>query len=498
MRRLALPLLFCSLLLAISPAEGGPQDTRVGETRVLYNKAGTTIRATATATGAAVATLAAGTQVRVLEVTLPWVRVSATPAGGAAVEGWLRAYEAVEPTALSANPPPAHTVVAAAGTADARDVTAAGRQLTAGTERGYRASRAELEAAYLQVDRLERDTAAMDPMDSIAFFMDGDLGRRGRDCQLPPRKPAGDKLNEGRKRGGDVGDTIGKVGGEIFKRIGGKSKDAEKVAKLIGGATDYFQDLEKQFSPGQEYYLGRAVAATAIAKYGVERDDNLRRYVRQVGDAVVRLTSRVGGTFGGYHFEVLATDEVNGVAGPGGYVLVTRGAVKACRTEDELAAILCHELAHVERKDGEAVLRRGKNFQATVKAAGSAVSTLTDVGDSRIGGELLKVFTQAVGEMSRTAIEHGYGRELEFAADRDATYLLHDVYYDWNGMRSYLMGMSAAHTAHAGATHADPAARAAALDAVLPSLGAYPPRPVEGDARLSRLRAALGARPAGK
>ncbi|HVG94881.1 MAG TPA: hypothetical protein VND21_10575 [Planctomycetota bacterium] len=95
MRRLGLPLLFCGLLLAISPAEGGPQDTRVGETRVLYNKAGTTIRATATATGAAVATLAAGTQVRVLEVTLPWVRVSATPAGGAAVEGWLRAYEAV-------------------------------------------------------------------------------------------------------------------------------------------------------------------------------------------------------------------------------------------------------------------------------------------------------------------------------------------------------------------------------------------------------------------
>ena len=52
------------------PAAAGPQDTRVGETRMIYAKAGTVIRAEGAATAAPVATLPAGTQVLVAEAEL--------------------------------------------------------------------------------------------------------------------------------------------------------------------------------------------------------------------------------------------------------------------------------------------------------------------------------------------------------------------------------------------------------------------------------------------
>jgi hypothetical protein len=101
--------MFAAFLAGALPAVAGPQDTRVGETRVVYAKAGTVIRAEGAATAAPVATLPLGTQVLVQEVKLPWVKVQATPAGASApVVGWLRAFEAIEQTAVAAAQPPAH------------------------------------------------------------------------------------------------------------------------------------------------------------------------------------------------------------------------------------------------------------------------------------------------------------------------------------------------------------------------------------------------------
>ena len=49
--------------------------------------------------------------------------------------------------------------------------------------------------------------------------------------------------------------------------------------------------VQGNFTPTQEYYLGRAVAANAIAKYGLDGDVGRRMYVKRIGDAVVRLAS---------------------------------------------------------------------------------------------------------------------------------------------------------------------------------------------------------------
>ncbi len=93
--------------------------------------------------------------------------------------------------------------------------------------------------------------------------------------------------------------------------------------------------------------------------YGLDPDEGMQQYVRAVGAALVELSDRVPATYGGWHFAVLDTDIANGICGPGGFVLVTRGAVKRCRDEEELAGILAHEIAHVSLRHGEAILRSG-------------------------------------------------------------------------------------------------------------------------------------------
>jgi len=457
------------VLLSAGSVLAGPQDTRVGETRMTYDKAGTVIRATASATGAPVATLPANTPVQVLEVKLPWVRVGA---GGQ--EGWIKAYQAIEPAALSQAPPPASADGAGAAGVNSRDVASVGRQLDAGTEAGYRASRQDLDRGYAGVNELEHLTARMDPSECLTFIMGGDIGRKGCDYLLPARLPPTPDYEDGGggKKGPDLGGAAKALGG----LLGGKTgKVVEKVGAGAAALQGYMGKLNERFTPKQEYYYGRAVAANAIARYGVDPDPARRAYVRHVGDAIVRVGKSFPANYGGYHFEVLNTDEVNGISGPGGFVLLTRGAVQACKTEDELAGIIAHELAHVLGKHGENTLRKSQSFQNSLGLLGGIAGAVTDKGDARWTQGLVKFFGESVGEMSKNSLEHSYGKEYENAADQQGTVLLYDVLYDWSALRSFLLQLATKPDAHGdSATHASPAQRAADLAGLVASYGPFP------------------------
>jgi Zn-dependent protease with chaperone function len=496
------------LAVALALAAGGlsaprlagasPMDSKVGDVRVAYAKKGTTLRGDAAITAAAVASLPSGTRVSVVEVKLPWIRVQKE---GGAEAGWVKAYETVEPEVLAAEPPPPH-VTADAGSASARDVTAAGRQLDAATERGFRASRADLAAGYAAVDRLEATTVAMDPAETIEFIMEGDLGRRGRNYLRPPRLPL-EAYVPGDDEGGGGGPSIPDVGsvpglGGLLGKVGGKhAKELGTALKVAAGLGKMVSKMQKEFTPTQEYYLGRAVAANAIAKYGVSKDEALRKYVRLVGDAVIRVADPryVVPTVCGYHFEVLDTDEVNGVSGPGGFVLVTRGAVMACQDEEELAGILLHEVAHSARKHAEQVLRRGKNFGNMIGGLVSIAGTVSGVDDSRWGAGLVDFFSKASSEMARTSQEHAYGPQFEYDADQFSTGLLYDTLYDHVGLRDWLRRRGTDPNAHGDANHAPPEQRAQYLDGIVAQWGASLPKPAVKVERANRFRRAVGRTP---
>ncbi len=486
----------CAILVALSAspietATAAPVDAKVGETRAVFKRAGTPLRDDKSVRAGVVVVLPKETSVVVRRVQLPWLQVTATVQGKGNVSGWLRAFETVLPSALKRSGAPAHRTTPRRGGTSSRDVTAAGRQLDASTERGYRASRAELAQAYAAVDAMEDATASLDPAEAIEFILEGSLGRRGLDYARPARVPAGKggASSGGSRRGSGL---AGKIGGEVVKRLGGSRRAGEAAGAALSGAAQMAQQLNERFTPGQEYYLGRAVAAQAIAKYGVDKDAARRRYVRMVGEAIVRTNSRLPANHGGYHFEVLDSDEINGVSGPGGFVLVTRGAVQACRSEAELASVLCHELAHCSKKHGEATIRKGKRFGGMIKTLASTGAAAAGANDVKFAAGLVQFFGEAAGEMARTSIEQGYGRNLEFAADAEGTFLLWDVYYDHTALRSYLTQLGTLNRGHGHAgTHASPQVRAGALSAAIAQRRPFTFDDATRSARQARFDAAI-------
>lgn len=102
----------------------------------------------------------------------------------------------------------------------------------------------------------------------------------------------------------------------------------------------------------QELTFGRMVSYELLNKFGnkVNTDPELNNYVNLVGQSIAKSTSKRPQIK--YRFGIIDTDEINAFACPGGYIFVTTGLLKVLYDENELAAVLAHEIGHIEHGDG--------------------------------------------------------------------------------------------------------------------------------------------------
>ena len=158
------------LLLALASAGVVYAEVKAGEGRAVQAKVGAPLREAPKPLAKAVSTLPFGTRVIVQEVQDAWARVS-TPEGAT---GWVRTSDLVEAGALTSR-------AARTGAVASADVSAAGRSFDEPTEQGYRATQADLDAAYRLVDAMEQQSLKLDSPALEAFIRDGDLvSRDGR------------------------------------------------------------------------------------------------------------------------------------------------------------------------------------------------------------------------------------------------------------------------------------------------------------------------------
>ena len=140
---------------------------------------------------------------------------------------------------------------------------------------------------------------------------------------------------------GELGAAVGEATGTINRQ------QAESITKGAAAVGKTFDDI----TPEQEYYIGRAVAATVLSKYKPYDISAGNEYLNVLGQGLA-LSSDRPETFGGYHFLIMDSDEINAFSAPGGLVLVSRGLIRCCPNEDALAAVLAHEIGHVEKQHG--------------------------------------------------------------------------------------------------------------------------------------------------
>jgi predicted Zn-dependent protease len=209
--------------------------------------------------------------------------------------------------------------------------------------------------------------------------------------------------------------SVGQAAGVITPQQGDSLvKSAEAVERTFADIT-----------PEQEYFIGRSVGATIVNRYQVFDDDRATRYLNLVGQTLAQASDKPE-TFGGYHFLILDSDEINAFAAPGGFIFVSRGMLRLCRTEDDLAAVLAHEVAHVQLQHA---LRAIKSSRIT-----SAFTILATEGAKSFGGqglsELTTAFEGSIQDITGTMMNSGYARKQESQADAVAVTILKRVGYD--------------------------------------------------------------------
>lgn len=138
-------------------------------------------------------------------------------------------------------------------------------------------------------------------------------------------------------------DLLGKVG--IKQAEDPNVKLGVEVAKWV----EYFQK-PVPVTAAEERLVGRECLAKLLAGAKVLPDSSpVSAYVRWVGAKVAANSSSPYSSMG-MDFIVLQDDAVNAVAVAGGPVAITTGMLAFLENEDELAAILAHETAHVEER----------------------------------------------------------------------------------------------------------------------------------------------------
>ena len=252
--------------------------------------------------------------------------------------------------------------------------------------------------------------------------------------------------------------TVTTLATDVGVQTGTISKSqGESIRKSTAAVSKSFED----FTPEQEYYIGRSVGAVVLGKYQALADTKVNAYLNVLGQTLTQA-SDMPEMFGGYHFLVLDSDDINAFATPGGHIFVTRGLIRCCRTEDALAAVLAHEIGHVQLRHGMKAIEKGRMTEALTILAQEGAKSL---GSHEVA-QLTQAFVGAVSDITNTMINNGYSRSYEYQADAAAVSILRRLGYN-PGALTDMLGLMAKQMKPGGTdfakTHPSPQNRIAEL-----------------------------------
>jgi predicted Zn-dependent protease len=263
--------------------------------------------------------------------------------------------------------------------------------------------------------------------------------------------------------------------------------------------------LGEEIRPDQEYYVGRAVATNILARHDYKYVDKpaiqrgelegLTRYVNNVGNVVVAAAQedRHNGDrpapVAGWHFVVVESDTINAFAAPGGFVFITTAAVKTAKTEDELACLLAHEVAHVTRGHALGSIKKSRYADVSsdlLQSAGAATLSPEQVA------QLNKLMEGIIDDTIHAMFEKGYSKDTEFEADKLGVEYAAWAGYDPRAMGNFLDTLAKQQATSKGGfydTHPSTAERKSRLDTQVKSYAAV----TVPKSRVSRFNAAIAS-----
>lgn len=166
----------------------------------------------------------------------------------------------------------------------------------------------------------------------------------------------------------------------------------------------------------EDEQFGHEVLGGLSQKYELDYDHPRRS---EVDEIVNRIAQAIGASNQPWHVHVFKAGSVkNAAATRGNHIFVWTGIINATTSEDELSAILAHEMAHVllrhteptERESWAKVVVEGVAIAAAV---GSSIAT----GGAYGADILVDVATALTKEIGQGILVNPYAREKEHEAD---------------------------------------------------------------------------------
>lgn len=234
-------------------------------------------------------------------------------------------------------------------------------------------------------------------------------------------------------------------------------------AGAVLNATASVSKAMEEVTPENEYYIGRAVAATVLTNYKVYNSPAKESYLNKIC-CTLAINSEHTEPFNGYHVKILDSNEVNAFATSGGHIFVTRGLLNCTNSEDSIAATIAHEMAHIQLQHSLKAIKTSRWTAAGISATSAAATV------ARSSAQDGATLNDMVGDVVTTMVNNGYSQSQEFDADSLALSLMASSGYNPKAMLDMLNLLKSAQAGKTGGmykTHPTPEKRIANVNSAL-------------------------------
>ncbi|MDX1346725.1 MAG: M48 family metalloprotease [Thiomicrorhabdus chilensis] len=98
-----------------------------------------------------------------------------------------------------------------------------------------------------------------------------------------------------------------------------------------------------EYTQEKEQALGRAFKNALHSEHHTLSDPDISSYIQRIGHKIAQQS----GDHRNFSFYVIQHPDINAFAGPDGVIGIHTGLIRAVNSEDELASVVAHEIAHV-------------------------------------------------------------------------------------------------------------------------------------------------------
>lgn len=192
---------------------------------------------------------------------------------------------------------------------------------------------------------------------------------------------------------------------------------------IFGCSTEYNLATQQQetllYGTDKEVSIGEAVSVKMEQQYDIVTDVDVNERVRRILDRVAAVCDRKDIA---YFIKVIDKDIMNAVSLPGGYVYIFKGLMDKLETDDQIAGVIAHEVAHITARHA---VKRIQNAYGAMILQGLATQSNAKVAQG-VNFALISIFSE-------------YSQQDEFEADRLGVKYLKKAGYDPNAMVQVLV-----------------------------------------------------------